>query len=247
MKRIFITKKRKQELQGLGVSTLHDANFTLPAECVFEPPCSLKWMAVHHSLALGAFSYAVSGFYFGARIGRYVSIGENVQIGRHAHPLDWASTSPIFYTPSRDLFDTELEMLQGLQPSQFPRSGPPVVAQLTTIGNDVWIGHEAFILPGVTIGDGAVVAARAVVTKDVPPYAVVAGVPARIVKFRLPEATIERIQAVRWWNYAAWDLAGAKVDDAVAFADTVEQKIASGMAPYTPEKIHLPQLFPDEE
>ena len=246
MKRIQIDKKRKQQLQGLGVSSLHNGSFLLPADSVFEPPCSLKWMAVQHSLALGAFSYAVSGFYFGARIGRYVSIGENVQIGRHAHPLDWASTSPIFYTHSRDLFDAELDMLRGLQPGQFPRSAPPVVAQLTTIGNDVWIGHEAFILPGVTIGDGAVIAARAVVTKDVPPYAVVAGVPGRVVKLRLPEATIERIQALHWWQYAAWDLVGARVDDPLAFSDAVEEKVAVGMSPYTPEKICLSQLFPDE-
>jgi acetyltransferase-like isoleucine patch superfamily enzyme len=246
MKRISIDKKRKQQLQGLGVSTLHHHNFVLPAESVFEPPCSMKWMTVQHSLTLGAFSYAVSGFYFGARIGRYVSIGENVQIGRHAHPLDWASTSPIFYTQSQDLFDSELELLQGLKPSQFPRSSPPVIAQLTTIGNDVWIGHEAFVLPGVTIGDGAVVAARAVVTKDVPPYAVVAGVPARIVKFRLPEETVERIHALNWWKYAAWDLTGARVDDPMAFADSVEEKIEAGMTPYEPEPIRLQDLFPDE-
>lgn len=231
----------------VGVTTLHKADFMLPAESVLEPPCGLKWMSVHHSLALGAFSYAVSGFYFGARIGRYVSIGENVQIGRHAHPLDWASSSPIFYTPSHDLFDADLDLLQGLQPGQFRRAGPPVVEQLTKIGNDVWIGHEAFILPGVSIGDGAVVAARAVVTKDVPPYAVVAGVPARIIRLRLPEAAIERIQAVQWWDYAAWDLAGAQVDDPIAFAESVEEKVAAGMSPYTPEKIRLQRFFGKEE
>ncbi|MDJ0750989.1 MAG: CatB-related O-acetyltransferase [Woeseiaceae bacterium] len=246
MKRIAIDNKRKEQLKALAVSTLHPGNFTLPEDCVFEPPCSIKWMNVQHSLSLGAFSYAVSGFYFGARIGRYVSIGENVQIGRHAHPLDWASTSPIFYTRSSDLFDGEHEVLKGLRPDQFPRSSPPVVAQVTMIGNDVWIGHEAFILPGVNIGDGAVVAARAVVTKDVPPYAVVAGVPARIVKFRLAEPAIERMQSLRWWRYAAWDLVGAKIDDPLAFADAVEAKIESGMAVYEPDPVKLSDLFPED-
>ncbi|MDW9669726.1 chloramphenicol acetyltransferase [Sinorhizobium meliloti] len=71
----------------------------------------------------------------------------------------------------------------------------------TIVGNDVWIGMEATILPGVTIGDGAIVAAKAVVTKDVPPYALVAGNPARVVRLRFPDATIERLQAIAWWRW----------------------------------------------
>ena len=71
-----------------------------------------------------------------------------------------------------------------------------------TIGNDVWIGYEAVILSGVTIGDGAIVGARAVVTKDVPPYTIVAGVPARPIRKRFDEETIAKLQALRWWD---WD------------------------------------------
>ena len=70
------------------------------------------------------------------------------------------------------------------------------------LGNDVWIGYEAVILSGVTIGDGAIVGARAVVTKDVPPYTIVAGVPARPIRKRFDEETIAKLQALRWWN---WD------------------------------------------
>ena len=69
-----------------------------------------------------------------------------------------------------------------------------------TIGNDVWIGSGAMILSGVTIGDGAVVAARAVVTKDVPPYAIVAGNPARLVRYRFDEATIAALLEAAWWE-----------------------------------------------
>lgn len=71
------------------------------------------------------------------------------------------------------------------------------------VGNDVWIGREAVILPGVTIGDGAIVAARAVVSRDVPAYAVVAGNPARIVKRRFDDATIAALLAIRWWDWPA--------------------------------------------
>ncbi|WP_187969487.1 CatB-related O-acetyltransferase [Aquibium microcysteis] len=73
----------------------------------------------------------------------------------------------------------------------------------TRVGNDVWIGMEATILPGVTIGDGAIVAAKAVVSADVPPYAVVAGNPARVVRMRFDDDTIGRLLAVAWWNWPA--------------------------------------------
>lgn len=69
------------------------------------------------------------------------------------------------------------------------------------IGNDVWIGYEAVILSGVTIGDGAVIGARAVVTKDVPPYTIVGGVPAKTIRKRFPQETIDRLEKLQWWNW----------------------------------------------
>ncbi|MFN0263947.1 CatB-related O-acetyltransferase [Tepidamorphus sp. 3E244] len=74
----------------------------------------------------------------------------------------------------------------------------------TVIGNDVWLGYEATVLPGVTIGDGAIVGAKAVVSRDVPPYSIVAGDPARVVRTRFDDETIARLLAVRWWY---WDIA----------------------------------------
>ncbi|GAA4531017.1 CatB-related O-acetyltransferase [Chelativorans composti] len=71
----------------------------------------------------------------------------------------------------------------------------------TVVENDVWIGYGAMILPGVRIGNGAIVAAEAVVSQDVPPYAIVAGNPARVVKMRFDEATVGRLQAIAWWNW----------------------------------------------
>ena len=69
------------------------------------------------------------------------------------------------------------------------------------IGNDVWIGYEAVVLAGVTIGDGAIVAARAVVTKDVPPYTIVGGVPARPIRKRFPDAEIAQLLELKWWDW----------------------------------------------
>jgi len=180
----------------------------LPVQTRLAAPCSLKWTQIQHSLHLGAFSYQVSGYCFAARIGRYCSFGEAVQIGRQNHPTTWASTSPAFYL-GKGFFD----LGDGFEGADaFAQLGPgsasaPTRAQITHIGNDVWIGHGAYIGAGVRLGDGAVVAAHAVVTRDVPPYAVVAGNPAQIKKMRLPTALISPMLRSRWWRFALWQLA----------------------------------------
>ena len=84
-----------------------------------------------------------------------------------------------------------------------PRSWEDEMRGDTIVGNDVWIGMQATILPGVSIGDGAIVAAKAVVSADVPPYAIVAGNPARVVKTRCDEDTIRRLLAIAWWDWPA--------------------------------------------
>jgi len=104
------------------------------------------------------------------------------------------------------------------------------------IGNDVWLGQNAFILSGVTVGDGAVVAANAVVTKDVPPYSIVAGNPATVKKFRFDAETIERLLSVRWWDWppARIDsvvglLQSERVHDLVALAEAEKRATTEGM------------------
>lgn len=190
----------------------------MPEHSVLEAPASLKWTEYEHSIELGAFSYHVSGYCFGARIGRYCSFGENVQIGRQNHPLDWVSTSPAFYLGDR-LFALE-EGFQGhveFHDYEFEFTGPPTRIKITNIGHDVWIGHGAYIAAGVTIGTGAVIAARAVVTKDVPDYAVVAGNPAAIKKLRLPASIVSPMLASRWWRFAPWQMQHLDPSDPLAF------------------------------
>jgi acetyltransferase-like isoleucine patch superfamily enzyme len=232
-----VTSNLKTALAKSGVTTLFEGTFNLPDNSIFEPPCSIKWMRAEHFLEMGAFSYAVSGYYFGVKIGRYTSIGEAVQVGRGSHPVSWGSTSPLFYQPHRFVLDQDHP-----EAAKFSFSSPPQHAKTTTIGNDVYIGHGAFISQGVTIGDGAVVGAYAVVTKDVPPYAVVVGNPAVIVKLRFPAKTIARMQAVAWWRYAFWSLPRTPVADPEAFLDHVEKCIENGATPYEPPLLHLNQL-----
>ncbi len=216
-----------ETLAETGIEVLprgFDSNVNLPRKTRIEAPSSLKWTGYHHSLELGAFSYQVSGYCFAARIGRYCSFGEEVQIGRQNHPLSWISTSPAFYI--RDNLFTlgdDFRDAAAYHDFKFSFDGPPTKAKITTIGNDVWIGQGAYISAGVTIGDGAIVAANAVVSKDVPAYAVVAGNPAVIKKYRLPPEFITPILRSRWWRFAPWQLQHLDPSKPLQFAQGVHK------------------------
>jgi len=117
-------------------------------------------------------------------IGRYCSIARGVRIVNHNHPLSFRGTSGLFFNPAFGLCDRWLVNHNPLE-----------------VGNDVWIGANAVIMPEVNrIGDGAVIGAGAVVNRDVPPYAVVLGNPARVVKFRFPEEVIAQLLKEKWWE-----------------------------------------------
>ena len=113
------------------------------------------------------------------KIGKCCSIGYGCDIGMFEHPIDMVSTSTEIYKDNIEW--NELK-------------SPPVIM------NDVWIGSKVTILQGVTIGNGAIVAAGAVVTKDVPAYAIVGGVPAKVIKYRFNEEMRKKLEATEWWN-----------------------------------------------
>ncbi len=121
-----------------------------------------------------------------ADIGSFVSIANNVVIGGGRHPMEWVGMSPVFY-----------EGKDSVKAKFSTHAREPV--RRVKVGHDVWIGRSAIVLPGVEIGDGAVVGAGAVVTQSVPPYAIVAGNPARLIRFRFDEPTVARLQASQWW------------------------------------------------
>ncbi len=123
-------------------------------------------------------------------IGKYCSIARHACIGTSQHPTGFLSTHPVMF----------LEMPYGptLPPEsrcKYDGMKPPC-----HIGNDVWIGRNAIVMDGVTIGDGAIVAAGAVVTKDVPPYAIVGGVPAKLIRYRFSPEIIAALLELRWWD-----------------------------------------------
>jgi acetyltransferase-like isoleucine patch superfamily enzyme len=224
--------------RGVEVLNRPGGEVALPASTVIEAPSSLKWTQYEFKLELGAFSYQVSGYCFAAKIGRYCSFGEEVQIGRQNHPTTWISTSPAFY-----IGDRIFELGKGFNGAEeyhnykFSFQGPATKARLTTIGNDVWIGHGAYVAAGVTIGDGAIVAAHSVVTKDVPPYAVVAGNPATIRKFRVPPQFIGPLLRLKWWRFAPWQLTHLDPSDLPGFVAGLHKM--GDVEPFQPDVIDL--------
>jgi virginiamycin A acetyltransferase len=224
---MLITAPLRDKLREHGIATEFAGDFHLPDQSRFEPPCSLKRMQALFCLEMGAFSFARSGYYFGVKIGRYTSIDDAVQVGRGSHPVAWGTTSPLFYQDHRHVFNQAV-----VEAESFRSNAPPQKANITVIGHDVHIGHGALISQGVTIGNGAIIRPRTVITKDVPPFAVVAGNPGAITGMRFTTAQASRILELSWWQYAFWDLSGAPIGNPEAFLDHTERLIAEGMSPY---------------
>lgn len=131
-------------------------------------------------------------------VGNFTAIGRNTTIGLGQHPLNYISTQNIFYKKN-NMTNRWVKSIN-------------LPAKSIEIGNDVWIGVEALIMDGVNIGDGAVVGARSVVTKDIPPYSIVVGCPAKVIKYRFDEPIIQRLLEIKWWN-----LNNAEIDQKIGF------------------------------
>ncbi|SFE37698.1 DapH/DapD/GlmU-related protein [Roseivivax sediminis] len=127
-----------------------------------------------------------------AHIGKFANIASFARIGPTDHPMERASLHHFLYRSGDYWDDAEAD------PDFFARRR----ARIATIGHDTWIGHNAIVRPEVTVGDGAVVAAGAVVTRDIAPYEIAAGIPARPMRRRLPEPVADRMRALAWWD---WD------------------------------------------
>lgn len=165
---------------------------------------------IYKDCRIGRYTYGYQGllenYPFALTIGRYCSINNTARIWNN-HPIEYVTTHPfldckMFFSWDKQEKREEYCKRYGRffnnvdYENSFIRNNEPVI-----IGNDVWIGANVIILPGVTIGDGAILAAGAVITKNVEPYAVVGGVPAKIIRFRFDEEVIQKFLKIKWWDW----------------------------------------------
>lgn len=205
---------------------------TIPTDVRIEP--YVGFLAGKSLFGLGAFSYSYSVLPPRLETGRYCSIAAGVTVPRPRHPVDAATTSPCLYDDRFQLTAARLADAgaPGALAADLDNPQPP----LPRIGHDVWIGLGAVLLPGVTIATGAVVAAHAVVTRDVPPYALVAGNPARHVRDRLPGEVAERLLASAWWRFAPEQLKGLDLAAPARFAEQIAQRLPT-LEPFDPDPL----------
>ena len=157
--------------------------------CEIAPNGVVYMNARLNKVKLGDYSYIGKGtIIHDTTIGKFCSISDYCVIGLPNHSLKTLSSSPVF------------SLVHNGTKSSWVTEDQPYIPVNVKIGNDVWIGYRAMIPTNVIIGDGAVIAAGAVVTRDVPPYAVVGGVPARIIKYRFPQEVIEKLLELRFWD-----------------------------------------------
>jgi acetyltransferase-like isoleucine patch superfamily enzyme len=159
-----------------------------------------------------------------AKMGAFCAIGARTAINPFNHPTNWLSINEFQYHPNSFDWVDEYNDFARLERT------PDMFAHVT-VGNDVWTGHNVNVMAGVNVGDGAIIAAGSVVTKDVPPYAIVAGVPATVKRLRFPEKTVERLLRAKWWDLELSQLSGLPFREVDRCLDMIEAiKAKAGLA-----------------
>ena len=217
-----------------------DDNIILQEGCKIEP---YAWFnAGNVFCTMGAFSYSQSPLRINFNIGRYVSIAGGLSTIGPNHPYDRFSSSTVTYN-CPFIYKKAIEDLSG-QDTELFTTVPRLRNELEpiTIGHDVWIGAGVTLKPGITIGQGAVIAAKSLVTKDVPPYSIWGGVPARLIKMRFDDKVIDRLFQSQWWEYAFPQFVSLNMLDPLEFCDGLEDLKAKGLEKFEPEPLAFDEI-----
>jgi acetyltransferase-like isoleucine patch superfamily enzyme len=189
------------EMASVGARDIHnklrfknsiiDKNCKINSDCALKDKCHVLENSILNNTEVDRFSYVGRNCLIqNAKIGSFCSIANDVIIGLGKHPLSYFSTSPLFYK-KRNTFNYPI-VKQDLEFDEY---------ELISIGSDVWIGARAIILDGVEIGHGAIIAANSLVNKNVPPYSIVGGIPAKVIKYRFTDEIIEKLLHEKWWEW----------------------------------------------
>ena len=226
-------------LEASGIHLGPGTNLLLGLRTAIEPPCSILAGAESpDGFSFGAFSYSWSRITrFVGSIGRYCSIAGQVNLGDWEHPTDALTTSVVTFDHHFPLGAYARRRNPNVFRIRLPSPTP------ICLENDVWIGKGSYIKSGLAIGTGAIVGANAVVTKDVPPYAIVAGVPAQIKKSRFSDELIDKLLKSAWWQYLWVDIGDIDPIDPSAGCDTIAECRRSGhVKRFEPKSLNVTQL-----
>lgn len=227
------------DLKKIGLDIEAPSRNAIGDQFSFEAPTRIFRTTFGGKCHVGAFTYFGSGRVIRTNVGRYCSIATDVVIGQPNHPTRWLSTSPFQYQGGYGYnvgedFPYKAEYDADVVDVNLTKKALSEVVHRTTIGNDVWIGNRVIIISGVNIGHGAIVGAGAVVTKDVAPYDIVGGVPARKIGERFDDRTKQRLLDSRWWEFAPWQLRHIDFSNVGAAVDAVSEMWDAGVNTYTP-------------
>ena len=187
MRRLLILLKNILSIPGRLFS--HVSFFCILQETVVDKTAAICSGVRFYRGKIGKYSYiGNNSFVSDTDIGNFTSISTDCYIGGTSHPTDWVSTSPVFHK------------WENIMKKNFARHDYSIFHR-TIIGNDVWIGNRVMVKAGVVIEDGAVIGMGSVVTKDIGPYEIWAGNPAKLIRKRFPDETIEIFQQSAWWNW----------------------------------------------
>ncbi|MFB8831492.1 CatB-related O-acetyltransferase [Azotobacter sp. CWF10] len=205
------------------------------------------WTVEGGLCSMGAASYSHSPLPEGMVVGRYCSIGKGLRFLDFSHPTDWVSSSVAFFKPtgvnSTSALANLADRLISLENSSMTRMefNPRQGKEYPHIGHDVWIGENVTLAMGITIGTGSIIAAGSIVTRNVPPYAIVAGVPAAIRKYRFDQELTQELLSVEWWKYCFSDFSGLDIKKPGNFVNNLKSLIKKEeISSWKPRTLQLP-------
>lgn len=161
----------------------------------FEGNNNVGGRIINSSIGYGTYIIGENGYIHNCKIGRFCSIASNCHIGLGNHPQNTISTSPLFYSATSPLPNSFLTEDIPINQESLKDNNYNII-----IGNDVWLGYNVCIKEGITIGDGAIIGAKSLVTRDIPPYSVAVGSPAKVIKYRFSEEQIKKLLDIKWWD-----------------------------------------------